>query len=143
MCCLLIFHVDFVVTRPIHFVIFFLVIRRPPRSTRTDTLFPYTTLFRSGDGTLRSVEALPAGRWQLDLAVHRGADEARYRIDLRCPPPPPCSSNAISRCPTSPAPAASPRWSRGSCATGGSARRRSSSPESTYARTPDREGKEV
>src|SRR3546814_7115063 len=28
----------------------FLMIRRPPRSTRTDTLFPYTTLFRSGDG---------------------------------------------------------------------------------------------
>src|SRR3546814_13665480 len=27
---------------------FFLKIRRPPRSTRTDTLFPYTTLFRSG-----------------------------------------------------------------------------------------------
>src|SRR3546814_1046691 len=27
---------------------FFLVIRRPPRSTRTDTLFPYTALFRSG-----------------------------------------------------------------------------------------------
>src|SRR3546814_3585704 len=27
--------------------IFFLMIRRPPRSTRTDTLFPYTTLFRS------------------------------------------------------------------------------------------------
>src|SRR3546814_10820833 len=30
---------------------FFLMIRRPPRSTRTDTLFPYTTLFRSA--TLR------------------------------------------------------------------------------------------
>src|SRR3546814_8039208 len=29
------------------FVFFFLIIRRPPRSTRTDTLFPYTTLFRS------------------------------------------------------------------------------------------------
>src|SRR3546814_4434874 len=28
-------------------VLFFLMIRRPPRSTRTDTLFPYTTLFRS------------------------------------------------------------------------------------------------
>src|SRR3546814_11076929 len=28
---------------------FFLMIRRPPRSTRTDTLFPYTTLFRSWD----------------------------------------------------------------------------------------------
>src|SRR3546814_1240543 len=34
MCCLLLF--------------FFLMIRRPPRSTLTDTLFPYTTLFRSG-----------------------------------------------------------------------------------------------
>src|SRR3546814_18190082 len=30
----------------VHFF-FFLMIRRPPRSTRTDTLFPYTTLFRS------------------------------------------------------------------------------------------------
>src|SRR3546814_2191098 len=28
---------------------FFLMIRQPPRSTRTDTLFPYTTLFRSSD----------------------------------------------------------------------------------------------
>src|SRR3546814_3893462 len=27
------------------------MIRRPPRSTRTDTLFPYTTLFRSDEGT--------------------------------------------------------------------------------------------
>src|SRR3546814_4861250 len=27
----------------------FVMIRRPPRSTRTDTLFPYTTLFRSGE----------------------------------------------------------------------------------------------
>src|SRR3546814_3348784 len=30
-----------------YFSFFFLMIRRPPRSTRTDTLFPYTTLFRS------------------------------------------------------------------------------------------------
>src|SRR3546814_5666926 len=29
----------------------FLMIRRPPRSTRTDTLFPYTTLFRSGNAS--------------------------------------------------------------------------------------------
>src|SRR3546814_15677565 len=29
------------------FIFVFLMIRRPPRSTRTDTLFPYTTLFRS------------------------------------------------------------------------------------------------
>src|SRR3546814_8974579 len=32
---------------------FFLMIRRPPRSTRTDTLFPYTTLFRSSLDTYR------------------------------------------------------------------------------------------
>src|SRR3546814_15834461 len=30
-----------------YLLLFFLMIRRPPRSTRTDTLFPYTTLFRS------------------------------------------------------------------------------------------------
>src|SRR3546814_4479260 len=39
------------VGRFVHFelvmLVFFLMIRRPPRSTRTDTLFPYTTLFRS------------------------------------------------------------------------------------------------
>src|SRR3546814_4635393 len=31
----------------VYYYFFFLMIRRPPRSTRTDTLFPYTTLFRS------------------------------------------------------------------------------------------------
>src|SRR3546814_4068478 len=35
------------------FVIVFLMIRRPPRSTRTDTLFPYTTLFRSRPAAAR------------------------------------------------------------------------------------------
>src|SRR3546814_13522064 len=33
------------------------MIRRPPRSTRTDTLFPYTTLFRSPEEILLLVEA--------------------------------------------------------------------------------------
>src|SRR3546814_15526218 len=33
--------------RPCFFFLSFLMLRRPPRSTRTDTLFPYTTLFRS------------------------------------------------------------------------------------------------
>src|SRR3546814_6716929 len=33
---------------------FFLMLQRPPRSTRTDTLFPYTTLFRSIDGSTTS-----------------------------------------------------------------------------------------
>src|SRR3546814_12420253 len=37
---------------------FFLMIRRPPRSTRTDTLFPYTTLFRSWAGLARLPAAL-------------------------------------------------------------------------------------
>src|SRR3546814_17654662 len=37
---------------------FFLMIRRPPRSTRTDTLFPYTTLFRSREGLLSQKELL-------------------------------------------------------------------------------------
>src|SRR3546814_21019743 len=37
---------------------FFLMIRRPPRSTRTDTLFPYTTLFRSLHGSFMSGDAM-------------------------------------------------------------------------------------
>src|SRR3546814_2399139 len=40
------------------FGVFFLIIRRPPRSTRTDTLFPYTTLFRSGDHVDGLIETL-------------------------------------------------------------------------------------
>src|SRR3546814_13760044 len=40
---------------------FFLMIRRPPRSTRTDTLFPYTTLFRSLIEGGNS--AIPTGRF--------------------------------------------------------------------------------
>src|SRR3546814_4506064 len=39
------------------------MIRRPPRSTRTDTLFPYTTLFRSADDEFRAaVESVTALR---------------------------------------------------------------------------------
>src|SRR3546814_10253537 len=42
--------------------VFFLMIRRPPRSTRTDTLFPYTTLFRSPAGTRgRDIAGRPGG----------------------------------------------------------------------------------
>src|SRR3546814_21166216 len=48
----------------------FLMIRRPPRSTRTDTLFPYTTLFRSvqvDDGPwveARLADALHVDTWR-------------------------------------------------------------------------------
>src|SRR3546814_2809604 len=72
---------------------FFLMIRRPPRSTRTDTLFPYTTLFRSDralhllhallhgevfeDALLRLLEAVVVGVENLlrvlDVALHLGA----------------------------------------------------------------------
>src|SRR3546814_18909413 len=69
---------------------FFLMIRRPPRSTRTDTLFPYTTLFRSdaiggvvgqavaGDRRpRRRAEAL-----QPDLiALHRNGEIAPRELD--------------------------------------------------------------
>src|SRR3546814_9738995 len=56
------------------FFFFFLKIRRPPRSTRTDTLFPYTTLFRSQQEAAQSlrshVEPPPGSEqpWARDLA---------------------------------------------------------------------------
>src|SRR3546814_10228063 len=43
------------------------MLRRPPRSTRTDTLFPYTTLFRSGEGS--GARHPPSGRaWRPEAA---------------------------------------------------------------------------
>src|SRR3546814_9271575 len=55
------------------------MIRRPPRSTRTDTLFPYTTLFRSGHG--RSLMAdrrmLPALRYFWRITRRGEAVEVR------------------------------------------------------------------
>src|SRR3546814_12149491 len=49
------------------------MIRRPPRSTRTDTLFPYTTLFRSADRLHLQVDGCVAGENQ--------GDRARPRVD--------------------------------------------------------------
>src|SRR3546814_2919076 len=42
------------------------MIRRPPRSTRTDTLFPYTTLFRSQDVEHHRLELLELDRLEQD-----------------------------------------------------------------------------
>src|SRR3546814_11547646 len=56
------FYLIIVVVSASPFTFFFLMIRRPPRSTRTDTLFPYTTLFRSAIiywTTIRSSLAQP------------------------------------------------------------------------------------
>src|SRR3546814_18603704 len=52
---------------------FFLMIRRPPRSTRTDTLFPYTTLFRSGSSWFHP----PASRQIGQLVPKIGTTAAR------------------------------------------------------------------
>src|SRR3546814_15149407 len=61
---------------------FFLMIRRPPRSTRTDTLFPYTTLFRS----LRRVHKAAADR-HVGRRVGRGGALGRrghpFDLDVR------------------------------------------------------------
>src|SRR3546814_4716543 len=50
---------------------FFLMIRRPPRSTRTDTLFPYTTLFRS----IQRLDLKPS------LPVARLLDQREHSVD--------------------------------------------------------------
>src|SRR3546814_11944204 len=57
------------------------MIRRPPRSTRTDTLFPYTTLFRSfGAGVIATHQTLQFG----EFADHFG-DEVGLRQFRRLP----------------------------------------------------------
>src|SRR3546814_19784748 len=65
---------------------FFLMIRRPPRSTRTDTLFPYTTLFRSP--TLCALYTLSIGCAFLANARLYGPPELivirRIGVDSRC-----------------------------------------------------------
>src|SRR3546814_11713381 len=67
----------------IHVMVFFLMMRRPPRSTRTDTLFPYTTLFRSaGDadhdadqcGSHSIADGLPEYRCRPGAKRHADAD---------------------------------------------------------------------
>src|SRR3546814_1833888 len=55
---------------------FFLMIRRPPRSTRTDTLFPYTTLFRS----VRAPVRCGGNRRALPHRHHGGRADRRYRL---------------------------------------------------------------
>src|SRR3546814_16929259 len=78
------------------YFVFFLMISRPPRSTRTDTLFPYTTLFRSVDyhwdricagaalTTLLGVGAelaAPENRQDGDRIIIAGRDSAQDSIN--------------------------------------------------------------
>src|SRR3546814_6980225 len=71
------------------------MIRRPPRSTRTDTLFPYTTLFRS-KRAIEGLESVPsvgvepiisglASRWQSCLPVRERLSSSRKRSQIKLP----------------------------------------------------------
>src|SRR3546814_1233464 len=54
------------------------MIQRPPRATRTDTLSPYTTLFRSDDGTAgheRPAARRPCRRRDSEQRIHRNDDD--------------------------------------------------------------------
>src|SRR3546814_9790236 len=70
---------------------FFLMIRRPPRSTRTDTLFPYTTLFRSPDrpaGHAGDVQAAAADADDIAAVLNFfGLQSAGHRIIQSIEPP--------------------------------------------------------
>src|SRR3546814_19446267 len=59
--------------------IFFLMIRRPPRSTRTDTLFPYTTLFRSTEPR----HSRQRGAWAPSLLFFGSASALDYDVSVR------------------------------------------------------------
>src|SRR3546814_15210681 len=62
----------------------FLNIRLPPRSTRTDTLFPYTTLFRSERkrGKIVAFEKCRqyAGQWEIELR-QKAVERSKQRLD--------------------------------------------------------------
>src|SRR3546814_10263747 len=61
--------------------VFFLMIRRPPRSTRTDTLFPYTTLFRSRCSLIPiSVAALEGKDDGCGVTSSRLVHQKRYKF---------------------------------------------------------------
>src|SRR3546814_13876734 len=62
-------------------IFFFLMRRRPPRSTRTDTLFPYTTLFRSvAQGIARIKDMLP----EANQASRVPVSAASLVVGLQC-----------------------------------------------------------
>src|SRR3546814_16362381 len=64
------------------FFVVFLMIRRPPRSTRTDTLFPYTTLFRSVSRCL--LDLLELERAGIELAPgHVGLQQLVHLLQLQ------------------------------------------------------------
>src|SRR3546814_10301503 len=95
--------------------VFFLMVRRPPRSTRTDTLFPYTTLFRSGRRRLpRACWSRSPGPSHFNCRPNRKAHPSalqrppRRKLPIRhrpgrlspCPPHPPPPDEHTSELPS-------------------------------------------
>src|SRR3546814_11885197 len=78
-----------------HFIVFllffFLIIRRPPRSTRSDTLFPLTTLFRSSSGRKRPT-CSPSWRRSRCTRSRRAARASATSPPTNMPAPPPTKS---------------------------------------------------
>src|SRR3546814_1790 len=65
-------------------IFFFLMIRRPPISTRTDTLFPYTTLFRSADQEHQALlSAVSRGDRSAFEALYTSVSPRLYAVALR------------------------------------------------------------
>src|SRR3546814_18232622 len=61
------------------------MIRRPPRSTRTDTLFPYTTLFRSSGNSVARHAAIDLDRPGIDAAADVGDIPVAVFFQKACP----------------------------------------------------------
>src|SRR3546814_8885718 len=83
-----------------YILFFFLMVRRPPSSTRTDTLFPYTTLFRSASAAASGTGAVSESGWRtgarhLPGCGARQLGSARHREDI---PPLPVRHDGVSRC---------------------------------------------
>src|SRR3546814_5662633 len=62
---------------------FFLMIRRPPRSTRTDTLFPYTTLFRSDAVVTMLLQPVPGSECRRSRRCHGQCWRCGQSVKLR------------------------------------------------------------
>src|SRR3546814_10594694 len=69
LCDVLIFKFSCVHLLILNYFLFFLMIRRPPRSTRTETLFPYTTLFRSVLGRCLSTTTRTPALFNISMAL--------------------------------------------------------------------------
>src|SRR3546814_9423271 len=97
---------------------FFLMIRRPPRSTRTDTLFPYTTRFRSRVFHVAfCLVALPQEQVSISYRAIEGSrrtdSERRGRLLFDQPSKGPAHEYPCSVCPPFPAQGLYPARSRG------------------------------